>query len=1055
MKNITIKIIVIILFTLGITFSEAQISFESMQNYTTGSGPYSVAKGDFNKDGYLDFVVANSGFSTVSLLLGSFSGNIVLKYDYSTGNMSAPQSVVVGDLNNDGNLDFATVDFLNSKLNIFTKVGNTFTFNRTDYNTNGSPSNLALGLINNDNLLDIVVTNLMSNSISVFTNTGNSFVAMNPITVGLAPFGIAIGQFNQDFITDIAITNSGGSNITILTGTGMGAFGTFQISTGGRPRGIAVADFTDDGKLDLAVTSLDNDNLMLLTGTGRGSFSLLTELITNMEPYSVAIEDLNGDEKLDLVVANKADNNLSIFTNLGNGRFTSKTDIEGLNEPYSAIIGNFNNDKKQDIAVVNSTKKTMSMLINNTFFPYPFVTEWDLSTNTGENLIDKIIFGVETNGNAQYRWTTLPTVTASGSGSFSGTNATITGIPLGAKISLSIDGSNFNRIFMTNSDSRNRLVNISSWGHVIWNSMNRAFESCINLNISANDIPNLSNVSSMAWMFSFCENLNSPSNIQNWNVSKVSSFIGTFAFASSFNQPLGNWDISNASNISSMFAGATAFNQPIGSWNTSKVTDMNNMFYYSSSFDRPIGNWNTTACSNMSTMFAYASKFNQPIENWNTSNVLNMSGMFASASSFNQSIGGWNTSNVTNMQNMFGEAFKFNQPLNSWNTSNVINMTTMFVLASDFNQPLENWDISNVTSMSRMFFKASNFNQSFNSWGIKLNSNVDMFKMLDNTALSVANYDATLKGFAAGTVTGRTLGANGLKYCSALNERNLLTLSVLNNKNWTITGDFVTPMSIKTQPISKTVCPNTMTTFAISVDGIGLNYIWSNGLSTTSSMMTSTLGNNYQVTVTGACGMVVSTVVSLLEKPSITGILIPSTENVTIGGTSSVIIPTLAGLNFNYESQWVYNNSVLTVVSDLIASPINKYVRPNNSNSQSFRVLSINGADLIYDFVYKQKSCETHPFTVSNPMRFIDVSTQIYSNIQNLESFFITPNPVFNTDWKVENTEFGLTMYLYNSQGLVVYSQITASNTTFVKVKLSKGIYLLKIGNKTKKLIIE
>jgi hypothetical protein len=65
--------------------------------YFTGRQPNSVAVGDFNNDYRLDIIVVNFDGSTVGLFIeygdGSFSNQIT----YSTGSYSRPYSVAVAD----------------------------------------------------------------------------------------------------------------------------------------------------------------------------------------------------------------------------------------------------------------------------------------------------------------------------------------------------------------------------------------------------------------------------------------------------------------------------------------------------------------------------------------------------------------------------------------------------------------------------------------------------------------------------------------------------------------------------------------------------------------------------------------------------------------------------------------------------------------------------------------------------------------------------------------------------------------------------------------------
>ncbi len=174
----------------------------------------------------------------------------------------------------------------------------------------------------------------------------------------------------------------------------------------------------------------------------------------------------------------------------------------------------------------------------------------------------------------------------------------------------------FPRIFFNSAGDRQKLLGVGQWGDIAWASMESAFAGCSNLNISATDVPNLSAVTTMRAMFSFCASLNGPANIGGWNTGNVTDMV-------------------------QMFAGAAAFNQPLGSWNTAQVTNMNFMFQDASSFNQPIGNWNTANVASMEGMFYQAGAFNQPVRNWSVANVISFNFMFYNAAAFNQSLGDW------------------------------------------------------------------------------------------------------------------------------------------------------------------------------------------------------------------------------------------------------------------------------------------------------------------------------------------------------------------------------------------------------------------------------
>lgn len=96
-----------------------------------------------------------------------------------------------------------------------------------------------------------------------------------------------------------------------------------------------------------------------------------------------------------------------------------------------------------------------------------------------------------------------------------------------------------------------KLLSIEQWGTIAWKNMQNAFAYCTNMTYNATDMPDLSNVTNMAYMFYRTD---------------------------VFNGAIGNWDTSNVANMSNTFLEATAFDQNLGGWNISSVTTMDNMF---------------------------------------------------------------------------------------------------------------------------------------------------------------------------------------------------------------------------------------------------------------------------------------------------------------------------------------------------------------------------------------------------------------------------------------------------------------------------------------------
>ncbi len=274
----------------------------------------------------------------------------------------------------------------------------------------------------------------------------------------------------------------------------------------------------------------------------------------------------------------------------------------------------------------------------------------------------------------------------------------------------------FPHIFFNNEGDEEKLIDIAQWGAIEWRSMYSAFHGCKNLNISAIDAPDLSQVTTFQQIFAGCTSFNSP--IGHWDVSQVESFYFAFMNCEAFNQPLNEWNTSSATNMQRMFINCISFNQAIDDWDVSQVASFSAMFQNCKAFDQALSSWDMSSAIHISLMFGGAESFNQPIGNWQLDNMTHMHAMFSGAKAFNQDIGDWDVSRVTTMKSVFKGAEAFNQDLNDWDVSQVTDLGWTFANAKNFNQNISDWDVSQVTSMSYTFFHAEAFNQDIGDWDV-------------------------------------------------------------------------------------------------------------------------------------------------------------------------------------------------------------------------------------------------------------------------------------------------------------------------------------------------
>src|SRR5712691_1265025 len=89
-------------------------------DFLVGAGPRSVAIGDVNEDVILDLVVANADSNTVSVLLGTGTASLfAAKTDLGTGAGTGPFSVAIGDFNGNGQRDLAVANVNANTVSVF------------------------------------------------------------------------------------------------------------------------------------------------------------------------------------------------------------------------------------------------------------------------------------------------------------------------------------------------------------------------------------------------------------------------------------------------------------------------------------------------------------------------------------------------------------------------------------------------------------------------------------------------------------------------------------------------------------------------------------------------------------------------------------------------------------------------------------------------------------------------------------------------------------------------------------------------------------------------
>ncbi len=350
------------------------------EHYGVGTGPQDVVTADFNNDGRLDLATSNDD-NTVSVLLGDGLGGFGAANNFATG--TNPVSLVVGDFNNDGNLDLATANAGNnttdSELNSISILLGTSngTFQpRVDHSTWFPLIALVVGDFNNDGNMDLIHLSIDTSAwddpyVHVLVGDGQgSFVTGHyEYVYGYSPVGMTIADLNADGRLDVVTVDAGRNTVSVLMGNGDGSLsysglGNSDFFTGPLPQAVAVGDFTGDGIPDLITTGYWSGWVQVLPGRGDGTFAAGIQSASYLGD-SLAVADFNGDDKLDVVTAYWSSENLSLLLSQGNGAFAPPTEPWAGWSIMSVVVGDFNADGHVDVAAADWGLNAVAVLLND------------------------------------------------------------------------------------------------------------------------------------------------------------------------------------------------------------------------------------------------------------------------------------------------------------------------------------------------------------------------------------------------------------------------------------------------------------------------------------------------------------------------------------------------------------------------------------------------------------------------------------------------------------------------------------------------------------------
>lgn len=207
-------------------------------------------------------------------------------------------------------------------------------------------------------------------------------------------------------------------------------------------------------------------------------------------------------------------------------------------------------------------------------------------------------------------------------------------------------------------DDAPKVLDLKHWGDLDMGDWEGAWEGCVNLVVSATDIPDLSHMTSMGSMFFGCTSLTTIPNSAFWDTSTITMLRHLFSQATNANIDVSGWDVSNVTNMFRVFR-QCAFNGDLSLWDVRKVTSLGGMFSGNTAFNQDLSSWQTDALTSMEQTFFNCPTFKKAdkLANWNMTKVTSLSACFSSVdlndpnstanqNNYNAVLIGWAAQNV-------------------------------------------------------------------------------------------------------------------------------------------------------------------------------------------------------------------------------------------------------------------------------------------------------------------------------------------------------------------------------------------------------------------------
>lgn len=275
-----------------------------------GEGPRDIAALDFNGDGHIDLVTADTGGSTLTLLGKNPNGTF--EFSSTVSLATTPHHLATFDLNGDGQDELIVSVGLDAQggLSVFSAASGTL-MPLGEFFPLAGATRITAGDLDADGIPELAV--VYSGGLALLHNDGGNLSLLSSFSPCTSPWSAVIADFDGNGRGDIAVACR--NEAKMFFDPILGPDRARSLGPTGQLYDLVVVDFDQNGTLDIAAADVTEHQMQLWLSPAVNADTTPISHLVHRGPVAIGAVDFERDGDTDLLVLAYEQRTLEILEN--------------------------------------------------------------------------------------------------------------------------------------------------------------------------------------------------------------------------------------------------------------------------------------------------------------------------------------------------------------------------------------------------------------------------------------------------------------------------------------------------------------------------------------------------------------------------------------------------------------------------------------------------------------------------------------------------------------------------------------------------------------------